>query len=614
MGVELLSRLPTRTPSRLPSHGPTDGVGGWWPAGSVLAFEFDNGRGYNSTALSSRTPDSLLTYTSPSPKLVYGDDGVLGYAPHNLLTYSEQFDNAAWTKSNNTVTANQVAGPDGAVTADLVVPTATSGGHLVFQHPSTGAVTHTLSMYYKPAGYAKVALRESAVSGQYASFNCTGSGSIIEKHASAAATITALADGWYKLTLSPSIETANQGFSIYIFDDSYASGAPPAYSYSGDTVKGGYVVGAQLNRSSSALTYIPTTTAAVYSLPIDHNPTTFEPLGVLIEEQRTNLLTYSDQFDNAAWTKANATITANQLAAPDGALTADLMTNVVGNNRMTATATTSAIAYCYSQFFKKGNHSAVCLQAYSSVSALIGSIDYDFDTDTLTDAVGTSERKLLPDGWVRVTLKFTAADASTVLWTRIGTAASSGVDGATGYVWGAQLEAGAFPTSYIPTVASQVTRAADQVSIPTSAFAYSATEGTLVAGFVPVSAVITAGSARVASIMASAGPNADHFYLRTSNTAMGVVTAANVQVAVLDGGTLTASSLNKFAMAFAANDFAMSLDGGAVATDVGGDMPTGIDILYVGTYNTANHLNGHIKRLTYFPTRKTDAELQALST
>jgi hypothetical protein len=414
MGVELLSRLPTRTPSRLPSHGPTDGVGGWWPAGSVLAFEFDNGRGYNSTALSSRTPDSLLTYTSPSPKLVYGDDGVLGYAPHNLLTYSEQFDNAAWTKSNNTVTANQVAGPDGAVTADLVVPTATSGGHLVFQHPSTGAVTHTLSMYYKPAGYAKVALRESAVSGQYASFNCTGSGSIIEKHASAAATITALADGWYKLTLSPSIETANQGFSIYIFDDSYASGAPPAYSYSGDTVKGGYVVGAQLNRSSSALTYIPTTTAAVYSLPIDHNPTTFEPLGVLIEEQRTNLLTYSDQFDNAAWTKANATITANQLAAPDGALTADLMTNVVGNNRMTATATTSAIAYCYSQFFKKGNHSAVCLQAYSSVSALIGSIDYDFDTDTLTDAVGTSERKLLPDGWVRVTLKFTAADASTV--------------------------------------------------------------------------------------------------------------------------------------------------------------------------------------------------------
>jgi hypothetical protein len=79
MGVELLSRLPTRTPSRLPSHGPTDGVGGWWLSGSALDLDFANSRGYNSTALSSRTPDSILTYTSPSPKLVYGDDGVLGY-------------------------------------------------------------------------------------------------------------------------------------------------------------------------------------------------------------------------------------------------------------------------------------------------------------------------------------------------------------------------------------------------------------------------------------------------------------------------------------------------------------------------------------------------------
>jgi hypothetical protein len=610
MGVELLSRLPTRTPSRLPSHGPTDGVGGWWPAGSVLAFEFDNGRGYNSTALSSRTPDSLLTYTSPSPKLVYGDDGVLGYAPHNLLTYSEQFDNAAWTKSNNTVTANQVAGPDGAVTADLVVPTATSGGHLVFQHPSTGAVTHTLSMYYKPAGYAKVALRESAVSGQYASFNCTGSGSIIEKHASAAATITALADGWYKLTLSPSIETANQGFSIYIFDDSYASGAPPAYSYSGDTVKGGYVVGAQLNRSSSALTYIPTTTAAVYSLPIDHNPTTFEPLGVLIEEQRTNLLTYSDQFDNAAWTKANATITANQLAAPDGTLTADLMTNVVGNNRMTATATTSAIAYCYSQFFKKGNHSAVCLQAYSSVSDLIGSIDYDFDTDTLTDAVGTSERKLLPDGWVRVTLKFTAADASTVLWTRIGTAASSGVDGATGYVWGAQLEAGAFPTSYIPTVASQVTRAADQVSILTSAFAYNAAEGTVAFEgdrlVYPIGSsgwyALLLNSSDYISSFASGGGGVEQFIVRAAGT--------TTQVYAPAGAINT-----KAAHAYKADDAAASLNGGAAVDDTTVTVPSGLTTLHVGRgISTSTYLNGHIKRLTYFPTRKSNAELQVLST
>lgn len=179
---------------------------------------------------------------------------------------------------------------------------------------------------------------------------------------------------------------------------------------------------------------------------------------------------------------------------------------------------------------------------------------------------------------------------------------------------GLKTEAGAFPTSYIPTVASQVTRAADQVSILTSAFAYSATAGTLVSEFIPISGVITVGSARVASIEASTAPSQNSIYLRTSNSSMAVVTAANVQVAVLDAGTLTASALNKLAMAFEVNDFALSLDGGGtVTTDTSGDMPSSIDRVFVGAFNAGNQLSGHIKRLTYWNTRKANIELQALA-
>ena len=69
--------------------GVTRGGGvGWWPLGSELAFEFDNGRGFNSIDRTKTTPDSILTYTNPSAKMVSGSDGVLRYAPHNLLTFS----------------------------------------------------------------------------------------------------------------------------------------------------------------------------------------------------------------------------------------------------------------------------------------------------------------------------------------------------------------------------------------------------------------------------------------------------------------------------------------------------------------------------------------------
>ena len=64
-------------------------------------------------------------------------------------------------------------------------------------------------------------------------------------------------------------------------------------------------------------------TAAINAPRFDYDPVTLESVGLLIEESRTNLLTYSEQFDNAVWTKSNASITANAIIAPDGTLTAD---------------------------------------------------------------------------------------------------------------------------------------------------------------------------------------------------------------------------------------------------------------------------------------------------
>jgi hypothetical protein len=327
--------------------GSVTGIGA---IGADLALWFDENQAYKSSGGGIVTPDSILTYTAPSPKMVYGSDGVLGYAPHNLFLNSD-----APVTQNVTIR-----------TGASYTVTVTGSGSLAGSSGASGTAT----------------------AGSPATFVATGT------------------TGTFTIT--------------------------------------GSLTTIQLNLSPAHAGYIATTSAAVYSLPRDYNPTTGAALGVLVEEARTNLLTYSEQFDNAAWTKNFCTITANAIAAPDGATTADLLTNnLVGNNRVRASVTTTnATAYTFSVFVKKGSHENFALQAFNGALAVqAGGVDYNIDTDTLTNAASSSSsRQLLPNGWVRVTLTFTSNDTTTVVFIRVGTMASSGLDDATGYIWGAQLE------------------------------------------------------------------------------------------------------------------------------------------------------------------------------
>ena len=166
-----------------------------------------------------------------------------------------------------------------------------------------------------------------------------------------------------------------------------------------------------------------------------------------------------------------------------------------------------------------------------------------------------------------------------------------------------------FASSYIPTQASQVTRAADQVSILTSAFAYNAAASSLV-----VAADVYSASAFGYLAMVSNGTSAELFGLRylSSNPELLIIDNSATQ-GQLDAGTVQAS-VSKLAAAIAANDFAATYNGGTVATDASGTMPT-VTTIYVGSSNGgAAFLNGHIKRLTYFPTRRSNADLQVLTT
>lgn len=363
------------------------------------------------------------------------------------------------------------------------------------------------------------------------------------------------------------------------------------------------------------------------TLPIDHDPITHAPLGVLIEEQRTNLLTYSQEFDNAAWAKNASYISATNITAPDDTATAELFVSDTNNAVHylfvgSPPSITSGVTYTGSVFLKKGTGStAPDWMQLSLSSATFGSTQYaNFNLTTgEVGAVGAGATARIKDvggGWYRCSITATATSTSggslLVVFTNDNNALGRapnyvGVTTSNVCVWGAQLEAGAFPTSYIPTVASQVTRAADQVGIATSAFAYNAAEGTLVAEFKG-----TPGIAQDIVWLANGLAESIAIYVNALSQALvwcrdgGVTQAAQTLPGSITG-------VDKVAYAFAANDFTGSLNGASVATDTSGTMPTPTELKLNPRTVTSATGNVHIKRLTYFPTRKTNAELQALS-
>ena len=198
---------------------------------------------------------------------------------------------------------------------------------------------------------------------------------------------------------------------------------------------------------------------------------------LLLEPQRTNLVTYSEQFEN--WTPENANVTTNATISPDGYLTADAIiedTSNADHNRAQGILLTAA-SYTGSVFLKKYNTTWCAVYIYNPSGGK--GIRHWINLDTLTAGTsaaigsGITAPLMLTDygnGWVRASITFTADASGWYLYvanaqTNGGSSSYTG-DGTSGfYAWGAQLEAGSYPTSYIPTSGSAVTRVADSMTL-----------------------------------------------------------------------------------------------------------------------------------------------------
>jgi len=183
--------------------------------------------------------------------------------------------------------------------------------------------------------------------------------------------------------------------------------------------------------------------------------------GLLVEPAATNLMTYSEQFDNAAWTKSNVTITADDIAAPDGSTTSDKLAATTTAGNVYASNSLSAVKYSQGVFAKAGTNTTFRLDFVTSGFGEGGQVVFDLSAGTVgtitnrggtTDTTGTIES--FGNGWYRCSVSLTAT---------AGTYFTQIFQTSIGYIhaWGAQLEAGSVPTSYIPTTTAAVTRATE---------------------------------------------------------------------------------------------------------------------------------------------------------
>jgi len=113
------------------------------------------------------------------------------------------------------------------------------------------------SIRVKADGISKIGIRESRFSGDYATFNLT-TGTVIDNSAGDSVNIKSLANNWYEISVVADGNVSGHRFGIYLLDNSYTTGSPSSYSYTGDGTSGLYIFGAQVEEQSSATSYIPT--------------------------------------------------------------------------------------------------------------------------------------------------------------------------------------------------------------------------------------------------------------------------------------------------------------------------------------------------------------------
>jgi hypothetical protein len=419
-----------------------------------------------------------LSFTRASNGTRVNSAGLVEVCPWNLLQYSETFD-TSWTTSNVTITANDTTAPNGTTTAEKAL--CASGSSIspnIFYSAGINCENgqiYNYSYYAKKGStnFAKIRFSGTAFASVANSpiFNLN-TGAIV----SGTGTIQDVGNGWYRISATATAESSASG--VVTVDIPSSTGVWPNGNFAGTEFI--YIWGAQLNIGSTAKPYFPTTDRLNVPRLTYQNGGGGCP-SLLLEKQSTNLVTYSEQFDDAAWTKVLSTITANDTTSPDGTQNADLLTTTnTGICYIYQLLSGTSGAYSASMYVKNGNNNYFALNVQGSTGNWAVAI-FDLTNGSLGQyAQGANGGFVyvnhtitnVGNGWYRCVLNYTTTQSTYFcpMFAPLKTGnsfsaaygeAQNNANNKTMYVWGAQVEASSYPTSYIPTTSASATRIAD---------------------------------------------------------------------------------------------------------------------------------------------------------
>ena len=390
-----------------------------------------------------------------------------------------------------------------------------------------------------------------------------------------------------------------------------------------DFIESEYRNNGPLSSSFTALTGLTFTrastgyaqTAAGVLVPFASGAPRITDKGLLIEGAMTNLCLRSQEFDNAFWSKTNITLSADAGIAPDGTQTADLFTVTSTAVTTTSIATGSAVVVsgtnCAATVYvenvsRTGTNASFILRDHTAATNKItGTLNWDAMTISGT---GASIARLGSTNWYRITLVDSAWTSGNAAILYVGSIGLSLTAGQAWHAWGAQLEAAAFPSSYIPTTTTSATRAADVASIAVSGLAYPVTM------FAEFERVVDTATNEGLLGMGAGGGEFSEVMINTIDVARGVVQdggAAQIDQSI--GNTYALGVTGRMAMRVAANDCRIQGNGNA-ATDATATMPDAPTSIYIGTRGGSGSPSfGYLRRAAVYGRAFSDAELQSIS-
>jgi hypothetical protein len=540
-------------------------------------------------------------------------EGLIEKGRENLLLQSNQFD-TTWTTTRLSGLTSGQSGYDGSSDAWSVIPNTANDDHKIYQSISqTGVVT--FSVYAKANGYNGLALVSSNTNnGKF--FNLSN-GTLGNDFNSSPidSTITEVSNGWYRCEVVFNVSAGNF-FTIYVSSDGIST-----HSFSGNGTNGIYIQDAQLEQGLVSTDVITTTTTTAQAGILEDMPRLDYSGGatcgsLILEPQRTNLVYQSEYL--GAWSAANCTLTANSITSPEGVVNSFKITeNSAASTQHRVSLGSiggSSATYTMSAYVKNSSGTRMAYIDMGLVTA-----HFNFTTETIYSATGTADWEDVGNGWYRIWV--TSNSAISVGTCYVGLSVNNNEtysgDGTSAIeFYGIQLEAGGYPTSYIPTYGSSVTRSADSCSKTGISSLIGQSEGVVYVeydqklinqGITRRIFALSDGttSNRITAYINSA--NGIDFYVRNSGGDLFLDQASSPI-----GNT---KGVHKIAAAYKNGDYAVYLDGVEIISGAGtaGTIPA-CSRFDLGSQIGSNDLYEPMMQSLLFPTRLTNAELASLTT